>query len=145
VDQYLFVPEKYRTRKYRPAGEPSTWPLRLLAHIAILSLFTSGQGANMGELMCIAAQWRLTDKRARKKSRTSTTSSVSFTTRSWTWRDKGAEELERKCKSALNNKRKKMEAKNKKKAEGETETEDEVIEDAGVSEIEKQGLRRSTR
>jgi hypothetical protein len=52
-------------------------------------------------------------------------------------RDKGAEELERKCKSALNNKRKKMEAKNKKKAEGETETEDEVIEDAGESEMEE--------
>ncbi|CAA9962596.1 hypothetical protein PTMSG1_05970 [Pyrenophora teres f. maculata] len=60
------VPRGYGGKTFRPAGDASTWDLRLLASLAILADFTPGQGEYVATLVNSAVELRGLYKRAKK-------------------------------------------------------------------------------
>lgn len=65
VDMASF-PALHHGRNFRPDGEASTWDLRLLVTLAILSECTPGQRSSMGILVCYAVELRVGSGKGKK-------------------------------------------------------------------------------
>lgn len=65
VDMANFPP-LHDSRNFRPIDDASTWDLRLLGTMAILSDFTPGQGLDIGSLLCYAVELRIRGQKKNK-------------------------------------------------------------------------------
>ncbi|KAI0587732.1 hypothetical protein PtrSN002B_001605 [Pyrenophora tritici-repentis] len=108
------VPRGYGGKTFRPAGDASTWDLRLLAFLAILADFTPGQGEYIGTLVNSAVELRSIDKRSKIDLHTVTSTDVVRVIRDMLH----SLEEEEKKEDILAARKTKVEYDDKKKAEG---------------------------